>query len=206
MVPTIRQTLFIYGLLISCISSFAQVGINTENPRTTLEVAGSAKTTALKVNTVLPLENGQNSTFLIQDSDGAIRTMDAQHPESTALGYLQVYELTNMDGDWIANFDTKIPAANYDVVAISAYFDQAVSSDDVRIGFSIPHTAAFVSDGTWRLKADYPGFSPGTGTNRKWTITIMIYSKTLSKNLGDKTYNIGSTGSGSTPNNDPVIE
>ena len=112
MIPSILRMLFFCSFMILCVSSFAQVGINTENPRTTLEVAGSAKTTALKVNTIAPLANGQNSTFLIQDSDGAIRTMDAQHPESTALAYLLVYEISNMAGDWIANFDTKIPAAN----------------------------------------------------------------------------------------------
>lgn len=196
MIPSILRRLFFCSFMILCVSSFAQVGINTENPRTTLEVAGSAKTTALKVNEIPKLQNGQASTFLIQDSEGAIKTMDPAIAGSTSLAYVAVYELYNPNGDWVLNFDTKIATVNYDVVAISAFYDKELSADRNDF-FSIPYTAAFAQNGTWRLIADYPSIGNRNANDKgTWTITVIIYSKTLSKNIGNKTFDLNGSATG----------
>lgn len=186
-------------IILACVGTrfYAQVGINTTNPRTALEVAGTAQLLELEVEDIPEVEDGQKATFLIQTSDEYIYTLDASNPESTALAYLIVYNLENPDGDWVLNYNTLIPADTYDVFAISAFYDKELSYFRGHQWFTIPYYAAFIEGGTWRLIADYPGF---TNQNENdvgtWTITVAVYSKTLSKNLGNQTVNMNGSGTG----------
>lgn len=192
-----RIKLFLFAILTSVGSSLcAQVGINTTNPRTALEVAGTAQLLELEVEDIPEVEDGQKTTFLIQTSDEYIYTLDASNPESTALAYLMVYNLVNPDGDLVLNYNTLIPADTYDVFAISAYYDKELSSNEGNKWFSIPYYAAFIEGGTWRLTADYPRFTTQNEDVGTWTITVAIYSKTLSKNLGNPTVNMNGSGTG----------
>lgn len=192
-----RIKLFLIAILTSVGSSlYAQVGINTTNPRTALEVAGTAQLLELEVEDIPAVRDDQKTTFLIQTSDDSIYALDASNPESTALAYLMVYNLSNPLGDWVLNFNTLIPADSYDVFAISAFYNSELSSADGNKWFTIPYYAAFVQGGTWRLIADYPGFSNRYSDAGTWTITVAIYSKTLSKNLGNRTVNMSGNGTG----------
>lgn len=186
-------------IILACVGTrfYAQVGINTTNPRTALEVAGTAQLLELEVEDIPEVEDGQKTTFLIQTSDEYIYTLDASNPESTALAYLMVYNLVNPDGDLVLNYNTLIPADTYDVFAISAYYDKELSSNQGNQWFSIPYYAAFIEGGTWRLTADYPRFTNQNESDvGTWTITVVVYSKTLSKNLGNPTVNMNGSGTG----------
>lgn len=182
----------------------AQIGINTTEPRTALEVAGNTKVTTFEVREVNDLEENQVSTFLTQDTNGVIRPMRVSNLTETSLGYIQEYKLYNPDDDWVADFNTNIPANQYDVIVISAHYDREVGSDDSRVSFSIPSAAATVKDGTWRLLADYPGFANVYSSAGTWTITTLIFSKDLSKNLGNPTVNMGGNQTGAA--NNPIID
>ena len=67
---------------------------------------------------------------------------------------------------------------------------------------TVPNFSAYIQDGTWRLTADFPSannlYDNEIGT---WTITTLIYSRDLSKQLGTITIpmNNGSEGSHANP-------
>lgn len=185
--------------------SFSQVGINTDNPRTKLEVAGDMKiTSTIDIGTIDDLEQSDTSTFLIQDTDDAIETLDVSNPTGAALGYIQDYIITNPDEDWVLDFDTGVSANDYVMISISASFDkeliQSPDGPSAADKFSLPYSSTFIKNGTWRIIADYPRANNGT-TLGTWTIRTLIFSSDLSKQFGIITVPMadGTTGSASTP-------
>jgi hypothetical protein len=185
--------------------SFAQVGINTDNPRTKLEVGGDMKiTSTIDIGTIDDLEQSDTSTFLIQDTDDAIETLDVSNPTGAALGYIQDYIITNPDEDWVLDFDTGVSATDYVMISISASFDeeliQSADGPSAADKFSLPYSSTFIKNGTWRIIADYPRANNGT-TLGTWTIRTLIFSSDLSKQFGIITVPManGTTGSAITP-------
>ena len=81
-------------LLIFLISSsqllFAQVGIGTTSARTTLEVAGDMKNSGnVEIGIYNPLQDNDISSFLIQEPDNSIKSLDVSNPTGVALAYIQ---------------------------------------------------------------------------------------------------------------------
>lgn len=191
--------------LACCITSpiFSQVGINTTNPRTTLEVGGDMLIQeSLDIGSIPKLTDSDDATFLKQNPDGTIKAIDVSHPTGAALGYIQEYVIRNANLDWVLNFDTRINANDFDVISISAYYDKELVLSSTTDNFSLPYTAAFVQDGTWRLIADFPSAANrNTGEIGTWTISTLIFSKDLSKQFGVVSIPMygGQTGSASTP-------
>ena len=180
------------------------VGINTTNPRTTLEVAGDANISSdIKINTINDIESDDEVTFLIQTGTDFVRDMDA-NAGGKAIAYFQEYVLSNMNRDWIAKFDTNIPSADYVVTIISAYFNQELRMTDSSgfLNFSTPYTSASIdlSSGNWIINADYPSAHNATGTG-VWVINTLILSKAFSKELTQQTVIMGGAkgGAASTP-------
>lgn len=176
------------------------VGIGTAYPRTLLEVAGDTKiTNTIEIGVIENLEDGDESTFLIQESNQDIKTLDVSNPTGAALGYIQEYELYDPQEDWVYEFDTQISSTDFVVTAISAHYDREL---DIPSYATIPYYSCYEKDGTWRITADFPvannRYSSEIGT---WTVTTLIYSRDLSKQLGTITIPMGgnSTASASTP-------
>ncbi|MEX2349377.1 MAG: hypothetical protein WD554_00705 [Flavobacteriaceae bacterium] len=179
--------LMVVGLffLQVCIGT-AQVGINTTTPRTTLEVGGSMLISDdLDVGIIKSMNDQDTSTFLIQDNNNDIKALDVSNPTGAALGYIQEYVVTNANLDWVLNFDTQVDADDFDLISISANYDTELALTNNLDKFSLPYTAAFVQNGTWRIIADFPA-AQNLDTNAigTWTITTLIFSKDLSKQLG----------------------
>lgn len=178
----------LWTLLLLPLYSNGQVGINTVSPRKELEVAGSVKITeGIRVEEINSLKDHQTSTFLYQENNNRINSMDVSNPSGVALGYIQEYVIRNPNLDWIRSFDTKINAQDFVLIAISAHFDRELTMDTSNgRNFSIPYTATFIENGTWHIIADYPSasnrYSNEIGT---WTITTLIYSRDLSKQFGE---------------------
>lgn len=184
----ITLTGFIAMVLILQVSlSAAQVGINTTTPRTTLEVAGSMLiSNDLDIGVIETMDDHDNSTFLIQDASNEIKTLDVSNPTGAALGYIQEYVINNANLDWVLNFDTQIDADDFDVISISAYYDTELALTSNLDKFSLPYTAAFVQNGTWRIIADFPAAQNlDTNETGTWIITTLIFSKDLSKQFGE---------------------
>lgn len=197
--------LFLLSLFAS-VPIVSQVGINTTNPRTTLEVAGDAMISGtVEIGDYNALSDGEESTFLIQDSQDEIRSLDVSNPTGAALAYIQEYVITNPDLDWVLDFDTGVDADDFVLIAISSYYDLELNtsnSSGAEDNASLPYTATFIKGGTWHIIADYPmvaNVDPSEiGT---WTISTLIYSRDLSKQLGsiDIPMSNGTTGSASSP-------
>ncbi|MBW2939110.1 hypothetical protein KXJ69_13420 [Aureisphaera sp. CAU 1614] len=166
----------------------AQVGINTTNPRATLEIAGDTNITGtIDIGDISSLTDGEQSTFLIQDSDNSIKSIDVSNPTGAALGYIQEYEIINPDKDWVKDFDTGIDASDYVLIAISASFDQELiisDSHNAPDNATLPYTSTFVKNGTWHIIADFPVAANTAGTIGTWNIQTLIYSNDLSKQFG----------------------
>lgn len=188
-------------MLFVCGISFSQVGINTTTPRKTLEVAGDVIiSNNIEIGIKRAMTDTDNSTFLIQDIDNKIKSLDVNNPTNDALGYIQEYEIYHPSGDWVLNFDTRIDATLFDVISISAYYNRELklSNNTDTTLFSLPYTGAFVENGTWRLIADYPSVTNRNSTPRgTWTITTLIFSKDISKQLGTVEIQMNDTTTGS---------
>lgn len=194
------------GLFLMCALSkvHSQVGINTTTPRKALEVAGSMKISdSIEISQINALKDLDTSTFLIQDNQQFVKTLDVSNPTGTALGYIQVYLIENPNLDWVLDFDTKVSANDYVLNTISSHFNrELIMNTSEGRNSSIPYTSAFIKNGTWHIIADYPSANNKNRTEiGTWTITTLIYSKDLSKQFG--TVNIqmnnGSNGSATTP-------
>ena len=181
---------------------FSQVGINTTNPRTTLEVNGDAMISGtLEIGNYNSLSDGESSTFLIQDNLDEIKSVDVSNPTGEALAYIQEYIITNPDEDWVLDFDTGIDANDFVLIVISSYFDLELntsSATGAEDNASLPYTATFIKGGTWHIIADYPMVAnvdpTATGT---WTLSTLIFSRDLSKQLGSIDIPMSNTTTGS---------
>lgn len=197
------SSLIVLLFLLQVSFSTAQVGINNTTPRTTLEVGGSMLISdELEIGIIKSMEDQDASTFLIQDAQNDIKSLDVSNPTGAALGYIQEYVIVNADLDWVLNFDTQIEANDFDLICISAYYDTELALTNNLDKFSMPYTAAFVQNGTWRIIADFPA-AQNMDVNEigTWIITTLIFSKDLSKQLGvvEVLMNQQTTGSAVTP-------
>ncbi|MCW5519458.1 hypothetical protein J1N09_06390 [Aureitalea sp. L0-47] len=197
--------LFLLSLIV-CGDIHSQVGINTTNPRTTLEVAGDALISGtIEIGNYNALSDDEDSTFLIQDNLDEIKSVDVSNPTGEALAYVQEYIITNPDEDWVFDFDTGVDANDFVLIVISSYFNLELntsSSSGAEDNASLPYTATFIKGGTWHIIADYPmvaNLDPAEiGT---WTLSTLIFSRDLSKQLGsiDIPMSNATSGSASSP-------
>lgn len=204
----LNLTLFLIGFTF-----FAQeqsgVGINTTNPRTTLEVAGDAFVDGkVLVKTIDVITQEEDVTFLIQNKDNFVKEINATG-DGLAIAYFQEYILSNMEGgigDWVQEFNTNIPSSRYVVTVISAYYNQPLKMyNDKKDNFTNPYVSAHIVDGTWRITADYPDAFNVTGTNPGvWVINTLILSRAFSKVLPAQTHNLNNANTGTAPS--PAID
>ncbi|MEE3148689.1 MAG: hypothetical protein VX319_11495 [Bacteroidota bacterium] len=187
-------------ILLSIVPVLGQttgVGIGTTNPRVKLEVAGDAfLRDGVDIGVIDNMEDGDASTFLVQEGlNDKIKTLDVSNPTGTALGYIQEYIIENPNEDWIYDLNTNISATDFVVNTISAYYDKEL---DIDAYATVPNFSAYIQGGTWHLTADFPSannlYDNEIGT---WTITTLIYSRDLSKQLGTITIPMASSSTGS---------
>ncbi len=188
-------------LLFSAISIFAQVGINTETPRagSAIDINGSVKS----ANTLLPanlpaisLAERESFFYMVQNqTTGAIEHLDLSASGAGGISSILTYQLTDVDGDWVLDFNTKISSTNYALVILSAWFDQDLQGDNP----APPVARAKEIDSTWHLEADYSAIS--SAADGTWYITCVVFPKTYAKifPLQVVEMNNGSTAAATTP-------
>lgn len=184
-------------------SQSGAVGINTTSPRVKLEVGGSMLIqNSMDIVEINALQDDDTSTFLVQDTGNSVRTLDVSNPTGAALGYIQVYEIYNPNEDWVLNFDTGVDSDNFVMNTISSYYDREL---DIGNYASIPYTSAYIENGTWHIISDYPSANNVDAAEiGTWVITTLIYSKDLSKQLGEVRIPLGGNTSGSASS--PIID
>jgi hypothetical protein len=196
------------AILVNTSISYSQVGVNTTNPRKTLEVAGDMEISgSVDIGTYNPLSDTDTSSFLIQESDNSVKSLDVSNPTGIALAYVQEYIITNPDLDWIKDFDTGVDASDFTMIITSASFDLELDLTEVGPGLdeensSLPFTATFIKSGTWHIIADYPQAANIDETEiGTWTISTLIFSSDVSKQFGNIPIPMlhGTTGSAAVP-------
>ena len=195
------SSIFLLGTIL-----FAQVGINTDNPRpgVALEVYGTMKAKKVIFPDLPPvtLQDRDSFLYLVQDqTDNSLGMLDLTASNGSGgnnaggISTLLTYVIENVNGDWVLDFDTRINASNYALVVLSASFDRAVEGSNP----ALPIAGTKVgTNGNWHLEADYSAVQ--SSSNGKWTINCVAYPKTYAKIFPQQnvTINNSSTGNNTT--------
>jgi hypothetical protein len=187
------SSIFLLGSIL-----LAQVGINTENPRpgVALEVNGTMKTKKIIFPDLPPVTTADRDTFLylVQDqTDNSLNMLDLTASGGSSGGgisTLLTFVLSNVNGDWVLDFDTKINSTNYALVVLSAHFDRKVEGTKP----ALPIAGTKAIGGTWHIEADYSAVS--SDTNGTWTINCVAYPKTYAKIFPQQNVTINSSSTG----------
>ncbi|MDR2237949.1 MAG: hypothetical protein LBE92_17630 [Chryseobacterium sp.] len=179
----------------------AQVGINTATLEKELTVNGTMKTSGIVFKK--PLEKlgaDENYTFIIKSpapENKITAYNDSFVPNSPAPINLIQFKIAcdPSDKDWVNQFDTKINSQKFLVVISSFGFTQPVRSGTDWVT-PVPQIFAYSSGGTWKLKADYQGFSPAASLpTGEWTLNLLVFDRSYAKDI-NSTQDLKATSTG----------
>lgn len=186
--------------LIMSMTPAGSVGIGVANPQAKLHVFG---------NMILGTANsssGSNVSTLVRDNGtGEIKVATSSTGNTSPLTYTE-YVISNVAGDWINDYDTKIPVSDYVVSIVGSSFEDPLHSGAavLRTGslgatgdYNPSNVFAFQSGGTWHLKADYGGGQTAGGYNGRWTIRVLIVNNSLIKIIANQTADLSGANNGS---------
>lgn len=168
----------------------AQVGINTAKPEKELTVNGTMKTSGIVFKK--PMEKlgaNENYTFIIKSpapENKITAYNDSFVPNSPAPINIIQFKITcdPSDKDWVREFDTKINSKKFLVVISSFGFTQPVRTSTADWLTPVPQIFAYSTGGTWKLKADYEGFSPTSNLpTGEWTLNLLVYDRSYAKEI-----------------------
>ncbi len=201
-------------LIITTIPVYSQtagnVGINTSNPEKELTVNGTMKTSGLTLkDPIEKLGATENYSFLIKSpapQNKITSYNDTFVPKNPAPINLIQYKITcsNLDKDWIDEYDTKINSDKFLVIIASHGFTQPVFTYNADWITPVPAIYAYSSNGTWKFKADYVGFSTDDSLPRGvWTLNLLVFDRAYAKQFA-KTQAMGASATGSAAS--PLIQ
>ncbi|ASE62811.1 hypothetical protein H3Z85_04750 [Chryseobacterium indologenes] len=177
-------------LLLATVWAKAQVGINTTKPEKELTVNGTMKTSGIVLKT--PMEKlgaNENYTFIIKSpapENKITAYNDSFVPNSPAPINLIQFKITcdPSDKDWVNQFDTKINSNKFLVVISSFGFTQSTRTYSADWVTPVPQIFAYPTAGTWKLKADYQGFSPDASLpTGVWTLNLLVFDRSYAKDF-----------------------
>lgn len=188
---------------------FAQVGINTENPRGALDVNGDMISGQLIFPKNLdPVDESIKKTYnlLVQNTvTNNIELLDVRTTDNTGIAALVTFELVAPNGDWVENFNTRIDANKYALVVLSGYFSDNVSGTETAKS-ALPGVGAKVVNNQWILNADYPGISSSiTNGTQKWIITCSLFPKTYVKIFPEQTIDMRNSNTNANTGGTPIL-
>lgn len=166
----------------------AQVGINTAKPEKELTVNGTMKTSGIVFKK--PMEKlgaDENYTFIIKSpapENKITAYNDSFVPNSPAPINIIQFKIAcdPSDKDWVREFDTKINSKKFLVVISSFGFTQPVRTSTADWLTPVPQIFAYSTNGTWKLKADYEGFTPTSNLpTGEWTLNLLVYDRSYAK-------------------------
>jgi len=194
------------ALVVSAVLMNAQVGINTATPEKELTVNGTMKTSGMVFKKPMEkLGTNENYTFIIKSpapENKITAYNDTFVPNSPAPINLIQFKITcdPSDKDWVNQFDTKINAQKFFVVISSFGFTQPVRSSTDWVT-PVPQIYAYPTGGTWKLKADYQGFSPVSSLpTGEWTLNLLVFDRSYAKDVSStQDLKASSTGAAAAP-------
>lgn len=166
-----------------------RVGVGTTAPQAKLHVNG---------NMILDSVNyysGNNASTLVRDNaSGEVKVVATASGNTKPLSYVR-FSLTNCAGDWIRDFDTKIPVATYTLAIVgeslkmqNSVLNRLSSPSGTRpyFAYNSNNVFAFQKNGTWHISADYAGGTPvgdngGAAPQGDWQINCLVVNNSLIK-------------------------
>ncbi|MDQ1159872.1 hypothetical protein QE422_000240 [Chryseobacterium sp. SORGH_AS 447] len=194
-----KKTLFL-AILSICSFSFAQVGnvgINTKTPRVKLDVAGTYKSSKIMTgsNSIPAITSVEKDRYLLLShsvSDNTVKKINPGQANAPGIASIVTYSFTNVQGDWVENFNTKINSNDYSLMVLSAYFDRDLYGGNI----AIPSYGVKSVNNEWQIYADYSQVAPQS--NGVWTIVCAVYPKTYVKIFSEHgPFNLNGTTTGS---------
>ncbi|PWN58170.1 hypothetical protein [Chryseobacterium viscerum] len=166
-----------------------RIGIGTNSPAQKLDVNGK-----LRIGTVSSTSASSVSTLVRDNSTGEVMVAGTS-TNTKPLNYVK-YVISNVNKDWISDFNTNISSTDYTVVVVgSSFSEQFISSLTANTYNPVNVNAVVGTGGSWRLTADYNGGA--SANNGTWTIYCLILNNSQVKTLSDVTANLGGANTGS---------
>ncbi|MGE8554690.1 MAG: hypothetical protein ACN6OB_12290 [Chryseobacterium jejuense] len=209
MIRKIYITMMI-GLGVLLNAQTGKVGIKTDKPTETLDVNGKTYTNSLYLRN--PGEPTMTGGSFLATSENALQIYDPNLESSGLFNYIKL-TLTNVSGDGIADYDTKIDANNFLVVLHNYSFKLNNSNTNVMLDYGnngvndnkqgSPDVIAFKSNGTWHVKAKFTDSriiaNTSAGPIRDYNnftvdLYLMAYKRLITKhNITDVNADLGGT-------------
>lgn len=181
------------------VTSGGRVGIGTINPTAQLQTTGNM------ILGAATLTNGTAgySTMVRNNTTGELRVATSSSGNAFVFNNV-VYQINNVSGDFINDFNTNVNSTQYTVIITGSSFITANGgglSNSSTGTFSPKNIYAYSNGGTWHLSADYRGGNTADSVNGSWTIYCLVINNTFMNSLGTVTSNLGgsSNGAAATP-------
>ncbi|MBB6333337.1 hypothetical protein HNP24_004363 [Chryseobacterium sediminis] len=136
---------------------------------------------------------------------GELKVMST--PTSAAPISYMVYQLDNVNQDFVGDFNTNIDTTKYTLALIGSSFSSNDGTNQLKM--SLPTSGDFAplninsykSGGTWHIFADFPSAGTNNATNGSWTVYCLVINNSITKDLGTITTDLGGSeiGSGVVP-------
>lgn len=198
------------GLGVLLNAQTGKVGIKTDKPTETLDVNGKTYTNSLYLRN--PGEPTMTGGSFLATSENALQIYDPNLESSGLFNYLKL-SLTNVSGDGITDYDTKIDANNFLVVLHNYSFKLNNGNTNVMLDYGnngvndnkqgSPDVVAFKSNGTWHIKAKFTDSriiaNTSAGPQRDYNnftvdLYLMAYKRLITKhNINDVNADLGGT-------------
>jgi hypothetical protein len=191
-----KKIFSLFFILFSMAYLYSQVGINTSNPKETLDVEGTVRIKTL---------GDYNESAIPLSWDAATGKILRGSTTQQKPFYTITYNIKPAPNeDWISNWNTNISSSKYTVIMTSASLEKAGSlAAPIKLydgGAVGPSAYPFISNGTWRLYADFKSTSPVTNGQYEWKIDLLVINNSLVNTLNNISGTISTGSSGSSPN------
>jgi len=176
------------------VTSAGRVGIGTTTPTAQLQTTGNM----ILGTAVLTNGNTGYSTMVRNNATGELRVASSSSGNAFVFNNV-VYQINNVSGDFINDFNTNVNSTQYTVIITGSSFittNGGGLSNSTTGTFSPKNIYAYSNGGTWHLSADYRGGSTADNINGSWTIYCLVINNTFMNSLGTVTSNLGGSSSG----------
>lgn len=199
------KKLILIGVFSLAAQSNAQVGIGTTTPTEKLEIVGNASIgTSVTIDPIDYVNNPSGFTIVGTDPqsatvNGKIVAVETLYTPIT----IQPYTINNVYRDDINDLNLNIPTDKYFITianfeAIPSAGNNGIYTSDSNKGHFVFN--AFQSGTTWHVKIGYPTLNTQSTNDRYiYKFDVILYSKRFFKNLGEITYNLSGSNSGTAP-------
>ncbi|SIS84509.1 hypothetical protein SAMN05421786_102516 [Chryseobacterium ureilyticum] len=182
----------LFFVAVASLGLKAQVGINTANPKGTLDVEGETLVESYLVDTENTTAKG-NYLLLTRSKDsspvGKVKLLDITLRNVAPVNMYTVV-LKNVKQDEVINLNTGLDADKYVVAITGAVFSNAVSAtttDTSRLyGAYSTEVTKVVKDGKnyQAINLSFKGAGTVSAQNGTWTLTLNVFEKSLVKDWG----------------------